>query len=296
MGNFKNTILLGLSLAALSSCGSPEKFFEKVIAEQGYIAYSTPLSSAGVGTIIQGSPDAMNVVAHPQRCFPDQVGNTQTGLRWQADTDLPNIYRNFDIGFGGIFSQLLSVGNLLASLNIGFNLAQAVNVEFDGASVEYLDQIAFIENYGLISDTCQMVLESQPFILQALRVKKMKFQFYQQNGLKLGLTPEIVAEMMGFGLDVEWDIKENYTLEISTPKYIGYQVGLIGEHSPGIVQQYAYELTRKRKFDFQDTDLGGRSRKPVAIQRIPQGAKPATPLKKLDVPWGSPEAGEVKLH
>lgn len=268
--------LMGLSLM-LTACGSPENFLNGIIEDKGFIPYNSPMSSAGVGTILKGSPQALNIAAHPQSCFPDTLNGDQTHLRWLSETDLPHLNKKVKFGFGAELSSLLLMGTPLVSLNLGFQYAKNVELEFEGAAIEMLDQVRFFDHYFRVSDTCRLFLDSYPFITQALRVNKMKFTFYTSSGAKIGLTPDMVGDVVNIGLGVDWSIENNYVLTINTPKYIGYQVSKLGgaDTNGGIIRFHAHQLTRKGEFDWQAVHGDG-----VQIQSFSthMGYQPSEPL------------------
>lgn len=249
-------IVLGFAVWMLTACGSPESYFEDAIIKEGYIPYSMPMSSAGVGTIIQGGPEAMRVITRPDRCFPNYMGpNVPTGLRWTTETALPSTYESFQLGFGADLKGIMSVGNPLANLNLGYTKAKNVQIEFEGATVEFLDEWSLYHYYiNQMEEVCHEFLNDMPFVLQALRIEKMKFTFYNSSGVQISLSPGMIGDIMNIGVGVNWKIENRQSLIIDSPKYIGYQVGFMNELNPGRIGWYAHKV-KKDQFDFKQ--VGG---------------------------------------
>ncbi|MCB0356989.1 MAG: hypothetical protein KDD40_08285 [Bdellovibrionales bacterium] len=251
----KKTIQLFIYIMAagmISACGSPESYFEDAIKKEGYIPYATPMASAGVGTIVQGGPEAMGIITRPEKCFPNYMGpNVPTGLRWTTDTDLPSSYESFQLGFGVDLNGIMAAGNPLANINLSYNKAKTVQIEFSGASIEFMDQAALYYYYFTqMEEVCHEFLKDSPFISQALRIEKMKFTFYNSSGVSIGLSQGMIGSIMNIGAGVNWKIENRQSLIIDTPKYIGYQVGFMDESRPGRIGWYAYK-TKKGEFDFK---------------------------------------------
>ncbi|MCB9027323.1 MAG: hypothetical protein H6625_13460 [Bdellovibrionaceae bacterium] len=246
-------ILLGIMVSLITACGSPDSYYEDAIKKEGYIPFSTPLASAGVGTIIQGGPEALRVTTRPERCFPNHMGpNVPTQLRWVTDTNLPSSYESFQLGFGVDLANILAAGNPLVNLNLGYNQAKNVKIEFDGASIEYLDEAALYYYYlSQMGELCREFLKDSPFILQALRIEKMKFSFFNSSGVQISLSPGTIGQIMSIGTGVKWSIEKGQSLSINSPKYIGYQVGFMNDVRPGRIGWYAYK-TKNNEFDFQE--------------------------------------------
>ncbi len=263
----RENVLFVLSTIFLVACGSPNTYYEDAIIKEGYIPYSAPLASAGVGTIIQGGPDSLRVKTRPERCFPNYTGTktpSPTYLRWVTETNLPSSYKNFQLGFGADLGSILAAGNPLVSLNLGYDKAQNVQIEFEGATVEYLDEAALYYYYvAQMEEICHDFLSESPFVLQALRIEKMKFSFFNRSGVKIQLSPGNIGDIMNIGLGVNWSIEQGQSLVVKSPKYIGYQVGFMDETRKGRIGWYAHK-TKGNNFDFQQV----KSLVPVPIGNV----------------------------
>ncbi len=282
-------LFLGL---VLSGCGDPTEEFEKVITGQGYIPYKAPLAEAGVGSIVKGDPANMRLAARPQRCFPDNVGRHSTGLRWQQATALPNRYRNVTAGINMDLSPLTRFANPVLAL---FNFGRVKNVEisFERASVEYLDEIAFEIFYQGMSDLCREYLSDFPFIVQALKVDKMNFTFRDNWGAQMELTPGLLGQLVSIEAGVNWRVERGMTLVIESPKYIGFQVAQLHDDS-GRLQFYSNRLDRRGQFVFQDVL---RHRNQIRTQSLASSSSQKDLRRPADsfatkLPWGAPGSGE----
>ena len=248
-------LLVGSGLAA---CGSPKDEYFKAIEDQGYIPYVTPLDSAGVGTIIKGKPEAMRVATRPERCFPNysREGN-ETELRWVAKTKLPSVYKRFQMSVEGGLNDMLAGGNFILSLEASFERDRQVEITFDGASIEYLDEynLYYYYNYEM-NGFCKELLSETPFILQALRIEKMSFRFMESSGANVRLSPGMVGDLLQIGVGTNWKIKNNLELVIESPKYIGYQVGFLDPNGPGKIAYLAHKLTKNGDFDYEQVSGG----------------------------------------
>ncbi len=264
----------------LTACGNAQNFLDGIIEDKGYIPYNLPMASAGVGTIIKGSPSALNVVAHPQSCFPDKIGSQKTQLRWLSETDLPYINKKMEFGFNTDLSSLLMLGSPLINLNLGYEFAKKVELEFEGAAIEMLDQVRFFDHYSRMPDVCKLFVENYPIITQALRVNKMKFSFYNAQGVKIKLSPGMIGEIVNIGAGVNWSIENQYTLNINTPKYIGYQVSQMGKMDAqgAILRYHASELNRKNDFKWVQVHASS-----VKAMSTTQGWTHAEPLPQVPV-------------
>lgn len=268
-------VLTCLSLT-LTACGDPQSFLNGIIEDKGYIPYNSPMASTGVGTILKGSAQAMNVAAFPQSCFPDTINGQFTQLRWLSETDLPHLNKKVNFSFGTELSSLMVLGTPVASLNLGFKHAKKVELEFEGAAIEMLDQVRFFDHYNRTTDTCRVFLDNYPFITQALRVNKMKFTFYTEKGVKIGLAPGMIGDIVNIGLGVDWSVEDGYTLNINTPKFIGYQVSKLGgaDTNGAFIRWHAHKLDRKGEWDWQSVHPG-LSIKSFSTQ---MGLNPSEPL------------------
>ena len=247
--NILNLMFIGLLLVV--GCGSPEEILEEHLKKLGYITYTTPLQFTGTGTLIGGRPSALSIVAPPASCFPYDDEENSFQLRYEDPTVLPQVIEEFDIG-GKVkldfLTKLLAAGMPSIRAGVGLRELKKVHVEFRKPRVEYFDGLRLTEYYrNNMSELCKDYLERVGFMIQALKVEEMSFIFYRKSSGKVDLTVEGIEEFIDVDFDVDWRIENRYSLIISTPKYIGYQLGRIRRKDDGFVFKRSTK-TKKDRF------------------------------------------------
>ncbi|MBF0360385.1 MAG: hypothetical protein HQK49_05200 [Oligoflexia bacterium] len=239
-----------LTLVTLFGCNPLTELY-KEIKQYGYIAYPTPLQYAGPGTMIGGSPKALNLIAAPETCFPDSINGVPTNLRKTDLTTLPRKSYKFSVGGNLKFKLLnfLNTGNPVLNASVGFGIVKTMELVMSGVSIEYLDSIKISEYYPKMSDICKQYLNYVGFIIQAIRVEKLSFQFRTATNALLQLSVENIKDIVDIGAGVEFSIDNSVTLNITTPKYIGYQLGELRQKNNGLVLYRANKI-RFNKFVF----------------------------------------------
>ena len=139
-----------------------------------------------------------------------------------------------------------------------------------------------------MNEACQQMLQTSPFIVQTLKINKMTFSFKDSYGAKVKLTPGVIGDMLNIGAGVEWEMKNDYELQIKTPKYIGYQLGQLDTSAPGYIGKYARTTDRKGNFIFE-TAKNDASEVKAASTRV---IYPAPALPELSSQWGDENSGE----
>jgi hypothetical protein len=238
---------------ATISCGSPRNELNKVIKGYKFIPFDLPLSATRVGTIFRGNPSEMIPVTRPEKCFPD-LPETQS-LRWIQETNLPSEYRKFELNFNADLNNLITAGNLTLAIKASANWVHSVQLEFTGATVEYLDESNFFDFYnGAMSGTCKDYLSKLQFIGAGLRVQGMKFIFKDSAGASIDLTAKL-SQIVDISAGASWHLENDYTLIIDTPKYIGYRMAKLDFSRATSSILYATSVTRDGRWDFQNPDL-----------------------------------------
>lgn len=256
----------------LASCsGNPRDILNSVIKDKAFIPYELPMPSTRVGTIFRGNAKEMYLVATPEKCFPDP--DPAYALRWVQATDLPNEYHHVEFGFDAALNQLLNTGTVTLNLKASATYVKTVEIEFAGASVEFLEEMSFDDYYrNRMPAACQTALLKYPFIGQALRVDKMKIVFKDQAGGSIDLKAKL-SEVVDIGVGVKWKIENGSSLIIETPKYIGYRMAQLAPSDDG-----GYEI----QYATTTTDAGAwifRSVEPMDVQSFVSAARPAEPLR-----------------
>jgi hypothetical protein len=215
----------------LTTACNPQKEFFKVVKDLGYIAYSTPLDSVGTGTIVKGKPKDLIVYTKPERCLPDILADgTHTKLRYQAVTDLPQTVKEVKVDFTAELSFFGKNGNPLFTVNPGATHVRTVEAKFSDAKVEFMDEVVFWNLYeNRMPEECKAALLKNPVMWKALKIGKMEFTFKGETGLALQISAPMIKDIVKIDAGVSWSIKNNTTLTITTPKYIGFLAAQLTE-------------------------------------------------------------------
>lgn len=246
----KKTILI-LSMLFLAACQNPQNAFEDVVLENGYIPFLTPMSDTNVGTVIKGNANTLITSIPSYRCFPKMIGDYETGLVHLNRTDLPDKYKEFTIDFGSDISALSGNGNPTFEFNANFKRAKSISIKFEGAQIESLDELSFESFYKeQIPESCKKALLHSAFIVGALKVEKMNFTFKDEYGADISLDINNLDEIVKFHSGVKFSIKNNFTLVVDTPKYIGYRLAKINSQENGLIEMYATRFDENAEFIF----------------------------------------------
>lgn len=253
-------ILNAMSLMTLTlifvSCGNPVKILKKEINKQGYILYQNPIEHAGSGTLVGGPPSHMMLVAHPQTCFPD-TNEFEQGIRHNDPVVLPDIAKSITTS-GNMNIELLDLlgtGSGVMEIGAGFDVVETIKLSFEDVSVEYLDSVMLKVYYDNMMDSvCKEFLDQVGFVVQALKVGKMKFEFTNNSGALIELTTPIIEDIVKLGFDVQWRIENKYSLVIETPKYLGYQLGQLRKKDNGFAF-YRAATIKKNKYQFKSMNV-----------------------------------------
>lgn len=234
----RNQFFVLTALVLLVSCGKdPAKTLRSEIQKRGYILYQNPLAHSGTGTLVGGRPSMMQLVSGPETCFPSEYDGESTELRFIDEADLPSSHTRttFNFGIGTGMLDILSNGNGL--INFGAQMGKDIDitVEYEGATVEYIDAVKLKEFYDrYMSDTCKDFLDITGFVTQALRVEKMRFSFSSKTQGQIDIT---LGGFLGGAVipsaNANWYLEDQYTLTIDSPKYIGYQLGRLKREDEG---------------------------------------------------------------
>jgi hypothetical protein len=243
----RNPVRLFWFVCLLSGCQDPRAILDKAIQDKHFIPFQLPMPSTRVGTILRGSDKEMYLVARPERCFPDLPD--PRGLRWLQATDLPNEYRTIQFGFTANANAILGSGSQSITLKMSASYVKTVQLEFVGATVEFLDEMSFADYLanGMPSE-CKRALAEYPFIGQGLRIESMKFIFKDVADGNIDLTAKL-SEIVDIEAGVNWHLENSYTLVIETPKYIGYRMAKVDAASGALL--YATTIDQKGNWIFR---------------------------------------------
>lgn len=251
MININKILVFGVVLNCMSGC-NPQKEYNAYILKQGYIPFLQPMATIGVGTLVRGTPKILEEISRSSACFPSVYNGNNTDLFQTTDVDLPEIAKKITFDAGVDANVIAANGTPLFKIKTDYHMVKSISVHVEGASIEYLDELAFADwvNNGM-SSACKKKLEGgTSFIRQALRVDKMSFQFKNEAGGDLVLTAKNIKDMVDIEADVKWEISNNYTLTIISPKYIGYHLAKVSPTDPSSVAFVASSLTPSGDFKY----------------------------------------------
>lgn len=217
-----------LALFLVSACNvakNPNTAIDALVKDFGYIGFQNPVSSASTGTMIGGRPSAVSYIASANDCFsPESV---------QRYEDFSEYSRKYSYTFQGSLGFLASA-NPIISAGLGLNQNVYVNIELSGLTTEYMSSIDVTDWYlNGMSETCKQYLDDVGFIIQALKVDQFKLSFFNKKGVSINLNADNISQYLGFNIGTQWEIQDETTVVISTPKYIGYQLGSLRLESEG---------------------------------------------------------------
>lgn len=220
--SFFNVIPLAL-LFLFAACqpepdfNDPNTAINGLVKDFGYIGFQHALENTHTGTLIGGRPDAVSFVAAPDDCFDREY--------LPRYTDRSEYSRTYNYKFQGSLGFLLS-GNFLLSAGASLKKDVTVQIELSGLTTEFMSSIDITDWYKEgMSETCRLYLNDVGFIIQALKAEKLTISFKKVSGNSIGLNLDNVSEYVQFETGVDWEIVDETKIVITTPKYIGYQLG-----------------------------------------------------------------------
>jgi hypothetical protein len=240
-----------LILPILTSCEKPPtddpvSALNGLVKEYGYIGYQNPLESSGTGTLLGGRPTSLAFVGHAQNCFSSES--------IERHYDYSNIRKKYNYSFQGNLG-FLAFGTPIISGGLGLNKTHTVDIELNGITMEYMSSIDVTEHYqNNMSDICKDSLNEVGFSIQALITDSLKISIKKTGGINIGINADNVASFFDIEAGVDWQIVDEYTIEIKTPKYIGYQLGRLRLEDEGRVL-YRAMSTQEDKFVFEAITL-----------------------------------------
>ncbi|MBT3236004.1 MAG: hypothetical protein HN353_08640 [Bdellovibrionales bacterium] len=240
------TAVLIVSIISCKPEKDPVGALNALVKEYGFIGFQNPMKEAGVGTLVAGRPTALSFVAHRNDCFPAE--------NLVRHYDESNFNRSYDYTFKGNLG-FLSSGTPIATVGAGMTKEYMVHVVLSGVVIEYLSSIDVTDWYiDGISNTCRNYLDQVGFIIQAIRTDNVQLQIYTSRGAQVSLEDEGVSNFFQFNSGVSWSMVDRYTVEVTTPKYIGYQLGRLRKRDNSMVL-YRAVSTRDDKYLFEPISL-----------------------------------------
>ena len=249
--------LVCLTAGVLMGCDGPLQAFKDEIRRSGHIPFENPLAHSSTGTLVGGTPSRLVLVAPPETCFPSDVNGIPTHLRFVDDTTLPRRSHLATVGFSANVEvlKMLSTGNGGLSAGVSFDHVDRMELNFEGVHIEYMDSIRLTQFYrDSLGDLCKDYLDRVAFVVQAIQAEKMSFKLYAKNGGGLKLSMENIQEFLNISVDLKFEIIDETELVITTPKYLGYQLGRLQRKDAGYAFTRASRI-KNGKFVFEPIDL-----------------------------------------
>lgn len=241
---------LAVTFALCAACEpiskDPNGAINGLVKDFGYIGFQNPLQNATTGTMIGGRPSAVSFVAPARDCFSEEAV--------QRYTDFSEYTRKYNYTFQGSFGFLLS-GNPILSAGISLTNSVFVEIEISGLTTEYMSSIDITEWYANgMSNTCKQYLDDVGFIIQALKADKLSIAFMDKKGNRINLDADNVNQYIGFNVGVNWEIQDTTHIVITSPKYLGYQLGRLRLEDDGRTLYRAMSV-KKDKYLFESISV-----------------------------------------
>lgn len=237
-------------VAFCSGCAPSLSALDKYVQSQGFIPYTTPTQNVGPGTILGGTPSELTFVASPETCFPASlIHSDPTSLPSEASSITAT--GSLGVSLSNMAAQL--VGGWTAQGSVSFSKLQQVQLQVGNAEIDWMDLVELESFYATgLSPGCQSYLNLTGFVLEGLKVDQLSFQFIDNSGAAIDLT----AAYMGIGgnIGTSWSVQNKTTLVISSPTYLGYQVGSLRNSSQGLVLYRAADVSNGQ-FDFKPLSI-----------------------------------------
>lgn len=241
-----SVLSLGLTGCEKPITDDPVSALNGLVREYGFIGYENPLDDSRTGTMLAGRPTALAYIAPAESCFTDDV--------LPRSYDRQNFNRTYNYQFQGNLGFTV-FGSALFSAGLGLNKTHTVNVELNGITIEYMSAIDITDWYrDGMSSTCKEYLDDVGFVTQALIADSMKISIQKVGGTNIGLSADNISDFVQFEAGVDYQIVDSYTVEISTPKYIGYQLGRVRLEDEGRVL-YRAMVAEDDQFIFEPISL-----------------------------------------
>lgn len=253
----------------------PVSAINGVVKEYGYIGFQNPVEDSRSGTMIGGKATALSYIAPPESCFSEEKLPRFVDEQFFTKTHSFTYQGNF--GF-------LSQGTPILSAAFGMNKSMTVNIEITNMKMEYMSSIDITDWYhNGMNETCHQYLDKVGFIAQALSTEKMTISITQTGGLNVGFDSGNINQYFKFEAGVQWQIIDSYHVEITTPKYIGYQLGSLRSEDSGLSLYRASSVDDDNNFVFEAVDVFGDLGQTNGVPKMSSGDVSAvdTSMKRL---------------
>lgn len=244
--------LLPLVMASFTGCkeeaitDDPISALNGLVKEYGFIGFENPLEESRTGTMLAGRPTALAYIASAEECF-----NSDSVMR---STDRQYFNRKYNYNFQGNLGFTI-FGVALFQAGGGLQKSHTVNVELNGITIEYMSALDITSWYrNGMDEICREYLDDVGFVTQALITDSMKISIKKVGGTQVGLNADNLGDFIQIEAGVDYQILDEYTVEITTPKYIGYQLGRLRLEDEGRVLYRAMTADEDR-FVFEPISL-----------------------------------------
>ena len=251
-------IFLAPALLCSLSCKELGKNYSEVIdsiaSSYGYIGYHSLMDDLGTGTLIGGGSLNLFIEAPPQECFPSEK------VRRYSSTIHVNSLRQHTLsGQGGL--------GILNLLGIEVNKDYSAVIWIGDLSVEYFSAPDITRWYREQIDShnpyCREHLNYSAFISESLVTKNIQIAIVDQSGAQIELNAQELSNVMAVGPKgtnrLEFEMIDAYTVEVTSPVYIGYKLSKLRRRDFGhalykasTVQDGSFVFDQTSLFDVED--------------------------------------------
>lgn len=241
-------LAMSLSLAVLSSCDvapqDPKAASDLILTDVGgYISFQNPVENLTTGSIVGGTPRSLSYYAPGEECFPDRKVSRETNREY--------LNRKYTSTFQGNVG-FLTWGTSAVSGSVNLTKENIVVVEINGIQVEYLNAIDITRWYrGGMDDICKDYLDEFGFIVQAAKTDKLSISIYDKNGVQVHLDRTNINQWLTIAGDVNYEITNEYRVDITTPHFLGYHLGQLRKSDGQMVRYRARSEDENGRFVFE---------------------------------------------
>jgi hypothetical protein len=213
------------------SCRKPMDAYNKTILKNGYIPFSAPVSDTLPGSLFtDSSPDDLIFAGMHDECFPAEY------LRIKRSIDIPDEYKKVSFNSKLDLSPIVNSGNSILDFNYQSSRVKEVKLEMEGASLEGFSLRAFARYFlGEIEEYCRedLLSDDLSFVLGSMKIDSLSFSFKNNANGEIKLTSDNLKQFVSLNYNVKWEIINETTLTVKTPKYIGYHMAKIKQAADG---------------------------------------------------------------
>lgn len=270
--NSKKVFLPVVAALLFSSCQPEEEVtkdpvseLNSLVKEYGFIGFQNAMDRADsvthTGTLVGNRPTALSYVSNPETCFP-------VSAQLPRYTERANVNRRYNYSYQGNLG-ILSLGIPIVSAAFGLTKSLTVDIEINGLSIEYVDSIDVTDWYrDGMRPTCREYLEDVGFLIQTIHTDSMTLSIKRLGGTNVGLNSDNVGDFFQFEAGVNWSIVDEYTVEITTPHTLGYQIAFMKSEDNGkalyramsvVDDQFMFEKIGFSDFNFQGSGASNSS-------------------------------------